>query len=84
MNDTKGGTAMFNLEPVYVSSENISARALPFHTPGGGRNLSADIAQDHAPGQEGALSKLGHSGVPGWWSPVRTCARPPATLKALL
>lgn len=56
---------MFNLEPVYVFPENISARALPFHTPGGGRNLSATVSQDHAPGQEGALSKLGGSRGPG-------------------
>jgi hypothetical protein len=33
---------------------------------GGGRpNLSAAIAQDHAPGREGALSKLGRFGVEG-------------------
>ena len=32
---------------------------------GGGPNLSAAIALSHAPGQEGALSKLGVSGVAG-------------------
>ena len=31
MNDTKGGTAMFNLEPVYVFSEKLLPWALPFH-----------------------------------------------------
>ena len=35
MNDTKGGTAMFNLEPVYVFSEKFLPWALPFHTTGG-------------------------------------------------